>query len=300
MTTMLLGSCPKCGTGIANADPRAGRASKCANPACGVVVVLHRVKGEYNAAKPCNDACQYARSAKCSCACGGGNHGCGYIKPYALRPEWVTKRDADRVQRAADRRNAAQAAMLVALVERVGTPAQRQWVADTSEAVTALARADFFLSVAATLAKYGSLTQRQLDAATRVLAEVAPKPRAVAPAPRATPAAGRTCTAPSGTVQVVGTIASVRVQEGQQEGRWALKMRVQADAGYGVWVAVPYAVREAVDPRFDSIAALPERLVGARVQFTAALTPSDGDPSFAWGNRPTDAALLARPVAVSA
>jgi hypothetical protein len=294
---MLLGSCPKCGTGIANADPRAGRASKCANPECNAVVVLARVKGEYNAARPCNDACQYARSTKCSCACGGGNHGCGYIQPYALRPQWVTQRDAEKIaakaQRAVDKRNA----MLVALVERVGTPAQRQWVADTSEAVATLARAAFFSSIAETLARYGSMTPRQADTAARVLSELAPKP--AAPATPA-PAAGRTVAAPTGTVQVVGTVASVRFQESQQEGRGTVKMRVQSDAGYGVWVAVPYAIREAVDPRFDSATALSGRLVGARVRFTAALTPSDGDPTFAWGHRPSDAELLAHPVAVSA
>jgi hypothetical protein len=45
---------------------------------CGRVVVMRRVKGEYNPKIPCNAKCLMGKSLDCSCSCGGLNHGKGH------------------------------------------------------------------------------------------------------------------------------------------------------------------------------------------------------------------------------
>ena len=83
--------------------------------------------------------------------------------------------------------------------------------------------------------------------------------------------------APTGRTQVEGEVVATKWVDGRFP---AFKMMVKADTGYRVWVTVPEAI-EAVEK-------------GDRVRFTANLTQSDDDSTFAFGKRPTQAEVLNR------
>lgn len=75
---------------------------------------------------------------------------------------------------------------------------------------------------------------------------------------------------PSGRVTVAGKVVKTRDEESQFGFR--VKMLVKAEAGYMVWVTAPSAYTI-------------ER--GDKVVFTATLTPSNDDPKFGFGSRPS-------------
>lgn len=84
--------------------------------------------------------------------------------------------------------------------------------------------------------------------------------------------------APTGRVEVVGEIVSTKWKESQFG--CVRKMLVKADDGYKVWASVPSTIDG------DDL----EK--GTKVQFTATLTPSDNDETFAFGSRPAKAKIL--------
>lgn len=83
--------------------------------------------------------------------------------------------------------------------------------------------------------------------------------------------------APEGKITVVGTVLTVK----QQEGFYGVetKMLVQAKSGYKVWCSVPKAILGEVEKNSE-------------VQFNVNLTPSSDDPKFAIGKRPSKARVL--------
>ena len=84
--------------------------------------------------------------------------------------------------------------------------------------------------------------------------------------------------APQGKATVTGTVVAIKVQDTQ----WgtSVKFTVKADEGFSVWSTIPASIVDEVE-------------IGDRVEFTATLTPSDRDESFAFATRPTKASVKA-------
>jgi len=84
--------------------------------------------------------------------------------------------------------------------------------------------------------------------------------------------------APEGRVEITGTVLSVKVQSNDFGDR--LVWTVRSDQGFRVWSTVPAAIAGEVE-------------AGDTVTFTATLTPSDDDNTFAFGKRPSKAVVAA-------
>lgn len=94
--------------------------------------------------------------------------------------------------------------------------------------------------------------------------------------------------APTGRVAVTGEIGSAKVVE--NEFGATVKILVKDDAGYKVWASLPSALS---DRAFDDNYMYDmDGLKGLRITFSATLTVSDDDVSFAFGSRPTKGAWL--------
>ena len=96
---------------------------------------------------------------------------------------------------------------------------------------------------------------------------------------------------PEGRYEVEGEILSTKTQEGD----WGtvVKMLVQHETGYKVWVSVPEALWGQLEAEVGddvNVYALP--LKGRRVRFTATVEASRDDKSFGFGKRPAKALLL--------
>tara|TARA_S200002703_G_scaffold124339_1_gene110422 strand:- start:54 stop:614 length:561 start_codon:yes stop_codon:yes gene_type:complete len=84
---------------------------------------------------------------------------------------------------------------------------------------------------------------------------------------------------PEGRIAVAGEVLKVVRQENPfAYNEWMFKMLVKDDRGFKVWGAQPRALRDAE--------------AGDRVEFVAALMPSNDDPKFGFFKRPARAALL--------
>lgn len=118
LTGRAVGSCSKCGAGVATDGVKVDTVRQC--PHCGVRVRLKLVYGEHSAV-PCNSSCMSAIRNSCSCACGGANHGAWFL-PIELVPVWdqekarkaQTKRVADHADRARQKRERVEAARVAA------------------------------------------------------------------------------------------------------------------------------------------------------------------------------------------
>lgn len=81
--------------------------------------------------------------------------------------------------------------------------------------------------------------------------------------------------APTGKTHVKGKVLAVKLKEGPYGD--VLKFLVEAEEGYKVWSTVP----KAIDAKKGDI-----------VEFNVNLTPSDDDPTFAFGKRPSKARII--------
>lgn len=81
---------------------------------------------------------------------------------------------------------------------------------------------------------------------------------------------------PTGRVEIRGKVLKCELRP--TKFGMALKMAVRDERGFTVWVTCPSAISEA------------DR--GDRVEFTATIQPSNDDPMFGFGKRPTKAKLL--------
>ena len=130
---------------------------------------------------------------------------------------------------------------------------------------------EFFSSLRYQLKRNGELSERQVAAYERSVQRDAERAAQRAADEAEHPSAP----APSGKVTVTGEVLSTKVQESVYGD--TLKMLVRDDRGFKVWVTVPSAITV-------------ER--GVRVTFSATLEVSDRDECFAFGKRPTKAAVL--------
>lgn len=147
---------------------------------------------------------------------------------------------------------------------------------------------DSFLSDLAIHAHNGRvLTERQIEAGAKawVKAQERDAQRKVE-AENAVPA-------PEGKVTVVGEVKTVKWQESIYGGQ--LKMLVLADEGFKVWSTVPTSLQGVTGLVSGNEWKFTQDVqVGERVEFTATLTPSDNDNTFAIAKRPTKARILSR------
>lgn len=125
----------------------------------------------------------------------------------------------------------------------------------------------------------GEISERQIAAVIKVLDRDAQ--RAEQRKQWATEAADA-ADAPTGKVTVTGEIISTKWQESGFHS--VHKMIVKTEEGWKLWVTVPSSV---YDPSDSSLP-----ITGKRVTLTANVTPSDRDPKFAFGKRPTNAAVI--------
>lgn len=131
---------------------------------------------------------------------------------------------------------------------------------DVVEWVTANAgRSQFAESLADTLEEYAGLSEKQVAAVRRIIADDAEKAPVV-----------------EGRIIVTGEVLSVRWVENAYGS--TRKMRVRDDRGFTVYGTAPTALDDAE--------------TGSRVTFTAAVAASDDDETFGFFKRPTKAALV--------
>lgn len=133
---------------------------------------------------------------------------------------------------------------------------------------------NFYDSLKAAWARYGSLTERQEAALRRSLANFAARK-----AERRAEAATVTEPMPSGRVVVTGEVLSVQWRASQYGG--AYKMLLKSDAGWKVWGTVPASLTTG--------SGCP--IKGARITFTAKVEPKEA--TFGFFSRPTNARVLA-------
>lgn len=141
---------------------------------------------------------------------------------------------------------------------------------------------DFLDDIARKLLEYGYLTERQ-ESATVAAIERAIQWQARDDR-RAAETVARQATAspaPSGRVVITGTVLATWVKD--TDFGFSTRWRVQTDAGWHALGNVPRALLDDHDA---------DDLRGARVRFTATVSPFDDDPTAAWTTRPTKAAVL--------
>ena len=182
----------------------------------------------------------------------------------------------------ADRKRAAkEAAAVTALAEWRAALGARVAVVDRLIAEhTPEQYASGFLSEMAVRAAYRPLTDGQLAAVERALAQ------------RDAEAAAPVVPAPEGRVEVIGEVISVKDVEDtfSPYGGTVWKMTVKADGGYRVHCTIPSSLGpEMITASYDEDM---YALRGSRIRFTATLTRSADDESFAFGKRPSKATRL--------
>jgi hypothetical protein len=153
-------------------------------------------------------------------------------------------------------------------------PEMEQWM------LTPAANAvhSIFADMSRKLVKYGSLSDRQLDFARKLLREYMERERN----------GGRTDAeikrdeeraaapdVPEGRYELTGEVVSVKEHDNGFATTW--KMVVKDDRGFAVWMTIP-----------DSVDV--ER--GTRISVTATITRSDRDAKFGFGKRPAKARVL--------
>lgn len=104
-------------------------------------------------------------------------------------------------------------------------------------------------------------------------------------------AAARAAATPviEGRIVITGTV--LRIRHTDTEFGVVTKMTVRDDRGFTVNGTLPRALESDWD--YETGTAIPGAEVGARVEFTAAVTASGNDPTFGFYKRPTKATLLA-------
>jgi len=123
--------------------------------------------------------------------------------------------------------------------------------------------------------KYAELSDRQIAAVkTALIRDAEWEVKKAAEQKEAESAAD----APTGRVTITGEIISVKLQETMYGS--SMKMLVKTADGWKLWVTVPNSIM------------IGEVLSGKTVTLTATVTPSNDDPKFAFGKRPSKAVLV--------
>ena len=136
----------------------------------------------------------------------------------------------------------------------------------------------FIADVACKLRRYGSLSERQVEAVRESL--VRDEERAKRDAQRAAEIAAA-APVPTGRIVIEGEVVGIKVVPGfTRYDPPTTKLTIKADAGWRVWVTCPSGITEV------------ER--GNRVRLTATVEASEKDPTFGFGKRPTKAEVVGR------
>lgn len=144
------------------------------------------------------------------------------------------------------------------------------------------------------LRRYGTISEKQVALVLRIARESRERERErqardalVALAPDA----------PSGKQTVRGTILSMRNDVSHFGGydRVVVKMLVQSEEGWKVWVTAPSSILNIpVTDENNKFVRYTSAARGDTIQFDATLEPSNDDSKFAFGKRPTKALVVQR------
>jgi len=156
----------------------------------------------------------------------------------------------------------------------------------------------FVQDVLGRLTKYGELSERQIAAVIKAVKRDADWEVKKAVEARAMESAAD---APTGKVTITGEILSTKWQESMYGS--TRKMIVKTEDGWKLWVTVPSSIEDVMDCKLSSSCWSDHaegkteyrdvhKLEGKTVTLTATVTPSDRDPKFAFGKRPTKARLV--------
>lgn len=217
-------------------------------PQCGHLIYCQRIYGTLTVEHTCDDSCQGARGVSCECACGGANHGIGFlhIPGEATRPKY--ERMVARYRTSYAKRSESAKARASAKRE-----AKQAKIASDREAFK-LAHADVFtwldvnsaegswsFNFATDLLHYfgshATLTDGQVAAVRRSIAKDTARAAKIA-----AEAVRVRIPAPMGKQTVTGTVKSVKAQEFLGDVTW--KMLVEAEAGWKVWSTIPASIQE--------------------------------------------------------
>jgi len=262
---------------------------------CGGVADATVVTGTLKRESVCDSACTHAHGDDCECACGGQNHGIGWLglgwrivfRPDGSRkhartdtaveatPEVCKAALAVKAEKARERRERKAQAEREAIYEQrkiwsLENPGVEQYLADH------YMDNPFLTSLQDQLDRWGNLSTRQADAVRRNMeredrAAVETQPETAAP---------------EGRVTVSGEVVKVKEQDGYMGGQ-EYKLIVKLDDGNRVWATCPNNLYRAVNPeacRRDEHWTV--TLVGKRVKLTATFIRSDRDEHFSFGKRP--------------
>jgi hypothetical protein len=154
----------------------------------------------------------------------------------------------------------------------------------------------FVNDIAAKLRLNGELSPRQIEAfETAVVRDIArwELTQAREAARQAKVAAG--VQAPTGRVVITGTVVWADYKEDSYSGEMVRKMIVESPDGWKVWSTIPAAIDGSVQliPDTNEWGRVGGVEAGMRIEFTATVTPKDGDPTFGFAKRPTKAKILA-------
>jgi hypothetical protein len=137
---------------------------------------------------------------------------------------------------------------------------------------------NFYNSLASTLNKYSSLTERQTEALKRSLTQYHDRNERIVASRKARVVSSPI---PTGRVTIVGRVVSTKWVENNYGG--SLKMLVESEQGWRVFGTVPSRLG-------DTLARNEGTLVGSKVAFTAEIQPKEAD--FGFYARPTGGAVL--------
>lgn len=140
-----------------------------------------------------------------------------------------------------------------------------------------------FADMTARLLRFGSLSEKQIAFANRLIDEQQEREQNGGRTNReiqreAERALAQDC--PSGRAQIEGEIIKIKQHESRYGFIW--KMTVKDDRGFLVWSTIPSFLEGAHDPVLGYRGAQ----VGDRVKFAATITPSERDPKFGFAKRP--------------
>ena len=166
---------------------------------------------------------------------------------------------------------------------------------EVRNALTSQFEENTVIDIVSKLVKYGSLSEKQTTFLGNLLKKIddrsAKKARWAAESAAAAPA-------PTGRIEVSGEVISAKWQPGYARySEDTLKMLVKTDAGWKLWATVP---RAAVDELANGNNDVAKVIRGGRITIKATVEPSQDDPKFAFGKRPTLVSFTPAPVAVAA
>lgn len=260
-------------------------------PECGNAVSLERLYGTVNAME-CDPRCMGAAGPSCSCSCGGVNHGGAWQETGEILADALARYRAEQERKAAERERKA------SIARKRRDDAFALWRKDHESTVAELLGTDwlfdkypngFLAELADMLYAHEALTDRQMEAAERILA------KRHAAAQRQASRKLNAVAIPEGRHEVTGTIVHIfRVQDNYSYyGGDIIKMVVDCGT-YSVSGTAPTALLLGIRER--EIAAKREydcdhSPKGYRIKFRATLKPGDelGKGRF---SRPTNVEIL--------